>query len=328
MTRSLFRQTIPRQHGAWSILAAAAALGMVAGGGLRVQGALFAVCVVLGFFAQHTGELWLKFSGSTNRRREIGYLLLAYALTFLLCGAMLLFKYELWGLLPLAGLASGLVALSLTLSKVRKARTVVGEIVNVLALTLVLPAAAYCAAGSYVYPTVGLTLMAAIFFCASIFHVRYLVRGGRRQAGSAPERLRAATPSLAYHALGLVAAGALAAFGLLPIAAPLALLPVTLKALRAAAMPARGPTPIRTIGYVELAHTIVFVLLAALLAVPRSGRGCHTIENEFQLRLCRYSARRPARPAPPPSRAGWVDLHLDATSILSPHSVAAAPGQP
>lgn len=273
MTRSLFRQTIPRQHGAWSILAAAAALGMVAGGGLRVQSALFAVCVVLGFLAQHTGELWLKFSGSTKRQREIGHFLLAYALTFLLCGAMLLFKYELWGLLPLAGLASGLVALSLALSKVHKARTVVGEIVNVLALTLVLPAAAYCAAGSYVYPTVGLTLMAAIFFCASIFHVRHLVRGGRRQAGSARERLRAATPSLAYHALGLLAAGALAAFGLLPIAAPFALLPVTLKALWAAAMPARRPTPIRTIGYVELAHTMIFVLLAALLAVPGSGRG-------------------------------------------------------
>jgi len=232
---------------------------------------LFAVCVVLGFLAQHTGELWLKFSGSGIKRREIAYFLLAYLSAFFLCGAMLLLKYQLWGLLPLVGLASGLVALSLFLSKVRKARTVLGEIVNVFGLTLVLPAAAYCAAGSYVYPTLGLTLVAAIFFCGSIFHVRYLVRGGRRQTESARERLRAAAPSLAYHVLGLLAAGALAIFRLLPPAAPLALVPVTLKALWATAMPGHGPTPIRTIGYVELAHTIIFVFLAALLGVPRSG---------------------------------------------------------
>lgn len=269
MTKSLFRQTIPRQHGAWSILAAAVALGTVAGGRVHVGSALFAVCVVLGFLAQHTSELWLKSSGSRKRQREIGYFLLAYALTFFLCGATLLLKYKLWGLIPLAALASGLVALSLILSKVRKARTVPGEIVNVLALALVLPAAAYSTARSYVYPTVGLTLLAAIFFCGSIFHVRYLVRAGRRQAGSARERLREAAASLAYHVLGLLAAGALAIFGLLPAAAPLALVPVTLKAFWAAVRPRRGPVSIKTIGYIELGHTIIFVLLAALLAVPK-----------------------------------------------------------
>ena len=257
-----FVLSLPKQHGAWSILLAGFALGVVWGGRWGIEAGLLLVAVLCGFCARHAAGPILRPDRSSRYREKVLPWFLGYVAGTLAAGAWLVFGLRCAWLLPLGGIALIATAASLFLEWRRQDRTAAGELLNILGVTLVIPAAAYVTTGVFEVSTVGLWALGFLFFGGSVFRVRYLVRQRRAHRGSLATRLRAGGPSIAYHLGALGGVIGLVSAGVLPALMPLALLPVTIKAIGAVAYPHKGPLNIRRIGYVELAHTLIFMALA------------------------------------------------------------------
>jgi hypothetical protein len=261
--RSGFALTVPRQHGAWSMLLAGFVLGLASGNRFGAEGLLLLVAVFFGFCARHAAGLFLR-PARSNRRTHVLLWAIGYASVALFAGAWLVVGYHRWLLLPLGGVALVLAGASVILEQRRQDRTTVGELVGVLGLSVVLPAAAYAATGVFGATTAGLWALGAFFFGGSVFHVRYLVRHRRESGGPLASRWRAGGLAVAYHLAALAASIGLSAVDALPPLAPLALLPVAVKSLWAVGRRREGEINIRHIGYVELAHTLIFLAIAIL----------------------------------------------------------------
>lgn len=255
--------TWPRQHGAWSILAAGFLLGM-ADQEWNLPSLLGLATVLGGFLARHTMALCLRPARSPSLRSSLLPWAIGYTALASLLGGLLVVGFHRWLLLLWGAPALLLAALSVILERGRRDRTTAGELVGVLGLSLVIPAAAYTSSGILSVQTLGLWALGAIFFGGSVFHVRYLVRRRREACQDWYSRLRAGWPSLACHLVGLAVAWGLSSLRALPSLAPLALLPVTAKVLWTVGRRQAERIHIQRIGFTELAHTLLFVALAIL----------------------------------------------------------------
>ena len=238
------------------------ALGMGALGALGVPSALFLVTVVAGFLARHALATWTRLPAPDSRRAALFVWALVYCLALAASVGALVLGYGRWLLVPIGGLLAVVAAASTGLEWLRRDRTAWGELINLVGLSLVTPAAAYVGTGALSPAALGLWLLAVVFFTASVFHVRYLVRRQRSSSGPLARRLRAGAASIAYHVGGLALVAALGAGRMLPPLAAVALLPMVAKALWAVLHRQPGPPSVRRLGFIELAHGVVFVVLA------------------------------------------------------------------
>ena len=265
---------IPKQHGAWSILIASFILGASLGGKFGIESILLLAAVLSVFLGRYAASEYFKLSVSLSARKNLLAWFaplggLAFFLAIFLLGATLLvIKYRRWFLIPLGSVSLAITALSLYLAKKGKDLTFVGEITNILGLSLVAPAAEYTSRGVYSLRTFGLWLLCFFFFAGSIFRVRYLNRKCAEAQGIFFERLKAGMSSLVFHIAAFLITFGLARNNLLPSQAPLALAPISLRVLWSVSRRYKNPIPIRTIGYVEVFHTLVFLALAVIAYQP------------------------------------------------------------
>ena len=147
-------------------------------------------------------------------------------------GGYLVLIDGLWDLLGTGAIALFLGAFTLLLGRQRRDFTAGGEVVGILGLALAAPAAEYVVTGTSTEQTIGLYILGAFFFCGSVYHVRYLVRSRKATQGPFSERIRFGGVSLIYHLMVLALTVYLSAVAVvLPPLAPIALVPVTVKAL-------------------------------------------------------------------------------------------------
>lgn len=260
--RNAFAVTISRQYGAWSILLACFVLGTFVGEGLNLRVPLMFCVVLFGFLARNGAEAYLRAPKIDERRSRLLIWTAVYSLVVLIAGGLLVMVHELWQLIPLGLLTLALGSVTLLLSQRRLETTTGGELIGILTLTLVAPAAEYAAGGVFSTQTASLWMLCALFFFGSVFHVRYLVRRRADSMGPLPLRLKAGWPSVAYQLAVLFLSIVLSCAGILPLLAPVALLPAALRAWVAVGRRVEKPTPVRRIGVMEVLHTIVFLGLA------------------------------------------------------------------
>lgn len=263
----------PKQHGAWTVLIACFIIGSAVGARFGLESIFLFVSVIAAFLGRGALGMSLGLSPEERRKQGLSVWIMLYFGIFLLSGAWLVLRYKLrlLGLLGIVGL--GLSAFSLSLEKDKKDMTQAGQIINILGLSLVSPAAEYCASGLYSLKTLGVWLVCIPFFLGSVFHVRFLVRRRLEAAGELGERLRAGFASLVFHLSVLLAAVVLSKFKVIPLFAPLALVPVTLKALWPIIRPRRNPLPVKRIGRLELIHTLIFLIITVLVfRIDAGGR--------------------------------------------------------
>jgi len=261
-----FIAALPKQHGAWTVFIACFVIGSFAGAGFGLKSMILLVSVVAAFFGRAALGLYLCLPQGEKKRKDLIAWIVFYSVMLLLSGAWLTARYELWllGIMGIIGLA--LTALSLGLEKYKKDMTLSGQIINIFGLSLVSPAAEYCASGAYSSKTLGVWLVCILFFLGSLFHVRFLVRRRLEAAGELGERLKAGSASLVFHLSALLAAGVLSKFRVIPLFAPLALVPGTLKALwPIVRRRGRAPLPVKHIGRLELIHTLIFLIIAIVI---------------------------------------------------------------
>ncbi|MDO8748408.1 MAG: YwiC-like family protein [Candidatus Omnitrophota bacterium] len=264
-----FFAVVPKQHGAWTVLVASFIIGFSVGARFSLEVILLLVSVIAAFLGRGALGRYLYLSPAERRTQGLSAWIMLYFGLFLLSGAWLMFWYKLWflGLLGIAGI--GLAAFSLSLEKDKRDMTLGGQIINILGLSLIAPAAQYCASGSYSLKTLEVWLVCILFFLGSVFHVRFLLRRRLEAAGELGERLRAGFVSLTFHLSALLAVIVLSKLKVIPLFAPLALVPVTLKALWPIIRRNRNPLPVKLIGRLELIHTLVFLVIMVVVFADR-----------------------------------------------------------
>ena len=263
---AVLRLSLPRQHGAWAILAATALLGLACEGRPGPASALLSGAVLAGFLARHAALLTLRLSRSDPRRRPLA---VVAALELAGCAALGLTAMvagQLWALLPLGFAGAAVAAASTGLESRGKGLHLGMEVLGILGLCLVTPALHYAATGQFGARTWALWGLCCLFFAGRPLQVRYLARHrtGARTLGA---RLAAGWPTLTYQLAALVTAGALATAGsppLLPPLGALALVPTALAASWKVALPREEPVGIAGIGLREAAHVALFVALTVL----------------------------------------------------------------
>ena len=168
---------LPKQHGAWSILAAAFVLGSWFGGGPNFASLVLLIAVISAFIG------WETYSGvirSANTAHVINknmlrsaHLLIALSI---LLGLWLVIAKGLKDMLLIGASALWLGWIGLELERRRKSHTIIGEFAGIAAMSLIAPAAEYCASSLLSGRTFGIYLMCTAFFGGSVFHVRFVVR--------------------------------------------------------------------------------------------------------------------------------------------------------
>jgi hypothetical protein len=177
-----------------------------------------------------------------------------YLLVALLSGALLVFGYGLFGLIPL-GLVGGLALLLNAEMSIRaQARSLWGEGLAIAASVLTAPAAYYVVRQEWTWQAATVWLLCIAYFLSSVFYVKLRVLTAH--AKRPEDRERARRNSALYHTLLLIAVA---------IAGPL-------YALAYAAVLARAfyflirPTPelnLKQIGWTEVVYSLIFTFVAA-----------------------------------------------------------------
>lgn len=237
---------VPRQHGAWAILAVPLVLG-VAAGGARPWHAVLVVAAVSAYLCSVAVLDWARTRRAASLRPAA-----VFGTVLAGSGIPLLAAHPSLAVIALAAGAAGLGAL--LVSALGRPKSVVVSLLEVAQALLLVPAAA-AISGSLAEPSTGrATLAAGVYLVGSVLHVRALIR----ERGN---RWFLAT-SLAFHgaAVGVAAV-------LLP--APYAVLAAAFLA-RAAILPfaqaraAEGPRRLRPIhiGIGEIAASVALAVLA------------------------------------------------------------------
>ncbi len=239
-------------------------LGVAALGKFGVDALLVLLAVVSGFVGRHALAAGLRLPRHGGRRAGLLAWAGACASVAALAGVALLVAPDRPLLAPLFALLLALAAVSTLVEWKRMDRTAWGEILNMLGLSLVAPLAAYATTGTLTWATFGLWVVSALFFCSSVFHVRYLVRGRVERPGLG-SRLRVGAWSVLFHLGALVATLALGLAGAVPVWTWVAMAPNAGKAFWAVARPGRARPSIRRIGFSELAHSLLLLTIAVLV---------------------------------------------------------------
>jgi hypothetical protein len=265
VARDVFFLTVPRQHGAWASLLSAYVLGIAATGQLGLAPLLLLVALLAAFFGRQAGLLAVKLPASDPRRTGFFSWTAFYVAAFFAAGVPLLTVWGLTRLVPLGAAAFAFLALTMVLERRRQAFTAFAETTGFIGLSLAAPAAEYAASGTFTTRTVAVGLMAAAYFVGSMLHVRYLLRSRPETLGSLGGRLRAGAAPVIFHLHLFGLATAATGAGLLPILAPFVFAPAVAKVLWAVLHRRGSPIPVRTLGWMEVVHTLLFISLVALV---------------------------------------------------------------
>jgi hypothetical protein len=258
---------IPKEHGAWAMLYVPYVVGALSAGAAalaHVPELLLLLAAVTALFLGRESLLaWLR---RRDRGQESGAA--ARATRWQLggagaCAAALLATRPPWPVLPLGILGGLVLGIHVVQMRRREARTVLGEILAIVGLTLAAPAAFLVGLDTESARALVLWVLCALFFASSVLHVKSRVLSV--QPRRAAERRTMRRASAAYHVLLLAALGALAGLGRLHSFYAVAFLPVVARALVAlAASP--GRLDLTRAGILEIVyslHFLVFVTLAA-----------------------------------------------------------------
>ncbi|MGP7959346.1 YwiC-like family protein [Sanguibacter sp. A247] len=246
---------VPDQHGAWAMLIVPLALGVVQTGPTWIHLPL-SIVWILGYLAFYATGQWLR----SHRKARWFPPVRAYVLACIAPGlAVLVLRPD---LLIWAAVFAPLLAVSLVLHHQRKDRTLLNDVVTVVAGCLVLPVAHHAGLDRAVpadpaawAATWVATALTAGYFIGTIPYVKTLIR----EKGSRTWYVG----SVAYHLVLCALPWALVATTTVPFGPVLPTIFYGMLAVRAALVPPRGATPLQA----GIGEIVASIALAAIVVV-------------------------------------------------------------
>ncbi len=257
---------LPKEHGSWVMLAVAFLAGAGAAGRLTPALLLYLVAFLAIFILRRPASLLLR-GGPGASTPEERRLLARWLVALAIAGgaaALGLLALGLWLMIPLGIAALALLAVDLRRA-VRTARpTLASELAGAAGIALGAPGSYYAASGALDGTAFALWLLSALYFASGVFYIRMKARWVKEPPSSPAARWASGRDTVLYHAAALAVAAAASAAGYAPPLAWVSLLPVTARRLYATARGQRE-TDFRRLGYVETAHSLVFLALLLIL---------------------------------------------------------------
>jgi hypothetical protein len=255
---------LPKEHGAWAMLYVPFLIGALSGSGSIVTMApllLLFLSVTFIFVARESILEWLRARGRGKPSRRALTRLLIYLGSGGLFGAPLLVVYDRLWLAPMAGLIVLLVAFNTWKAVRGEDRTVIGEAVAILGLTLTAPAAYYVTVGTWDPRALLLWMLCSFYFASSVFYVKLRVHSlnRRREELRRQSWRRCAT----YHLFLTVALLLLSVTGSLDLFALVAFTPVLARTFWQLARPT-AHISLKRVGLLEVLYSVIFLVFVAI----------------------------------------------------------------
>ncbi len=258
---------LPKEHGAWAMLYTPLALGVAAAGRLPWTVLLVVVAATLVFTGREGLAAWSRARKQGRAPEPALGLVLAELGVAAGCGAVLVLRERLFGLVPLAIAAFALFTIHFAQLRRREQRTFEAEILAIVGLTLTAPAAYYVTRGHWDATAVWLWALCALYFASSVFYVKLRVLALQPRKDREHRGVR--TGAIAYHAILLAALVGLVVAGKLPVVVLLAFLPILARTTWSLVRPARSVN-LRRVGVLEILYSVNF-LVFTVLAFSRGG---------------------------------------------------------
>jgi hypothetical protein len=236
-------------------------LGIAAAGRVPWTVLLVVAAATLVFTGRESLAAWARARRQGREPERALRVVLAQLVFAAACGAVLVWRERLLGLVPLAGVALVLFAIHFAQLRRREQRTFEAEILGIIGLTLTAPAAYYVARGSWTGTAVWLWALCVLYFASSVFYVKLRVLSLQPRKDRERRDMRAG--AIAYHALLLIALVGLTVARRLPVLALVAFVPVLARTAWSLGRPVR-PVNLRRVGGLEILYSVNFLVFTAL----------------------------------------------------------------
>ncbi len=256
-----FKPPLPKEHGAWAMLAVPLLIGLAIAPAWRWSSLLAIVAVIGLFLVRYPLETLIK-----TKRRDSALIVWAiiYASPTLLCGGWLIVIDRLIWLIPIGLLGAAFMLFHFQLAARRQDMSALGELSGIAALALGAPIVYYAASGQLDGTALALWLINSLYFGGTVFYIKLKVRQQPRLP--APdrigERLIAAKTCLTYQGVTLTLVVPMVALHSAPVLIVFAFVPMTIKVLYGAYRWQDKPSlRLPRLGLIELFHSVLFAVL-------------------------------------------------------------------
>jgi hypothetical protein len=190
--------------------------------------------------------------------RESKWWLAIYS-TFALAATLpLILQYQRWWLVPFGIVLIAFLTAHIYLASKREERTIGGEFLGVISLTLTAPGAYYVVTGRLDRFCLLLWALNIVYFTSSIFYVKMRVSRFAKKKDAA----RLTWQCLSYHVLLMALVGLLIWQGWITLVAAIAFLPIVVRTF-AGMKEQKGKLNLKRIGIAESVYTLLFVVFLA-----------------------------------------------------------------
>jgi hypothetical protein len=228
------KNLFPREHGAWAILILPYVIGTVVGGGFSGKSFLGLVSIILLFLGRQPlgmmAKSWVRREKRSGRPSSTGLMLSFMLLSSTGTGLLLwlVIKSRVWDLLLIGSGALFLILFHTFLTAHGKARTVVGEIIGVAALTSTAPLGFLLSSMKISQEVFVLWLLNLMYFSGSIFYIKMRKKGllSRKNLHPLPKNMNLVRECLAYLLVLVIILGLLMWTGSIPVLVTLAFVPM------------------------------------------------------------------------------------------------------
>lgn len=262
--KKIINKTLPKKHGAWSILFISIITGTLCSKRFKIIP--FLLLFIPSFFTfllRENISLFLKLRKGDERRKEILEISYIYFIITIFTFLPLLIIYKYYLLIVIGSLTLFIALFSFYFSINRQELTVPSEILGILGLSLLLPSFYYISKEAIDKSAIFLFIFTFLFFKGSVFHVRYLVRNKNILSEKFSVRLKASKVYLLYHTffLLLLLSLYLSYNRFLPPLSFISVLPTFFKSYFFLLRKFEKPLSLKKIGLTELILSIIFVIL-------------------------------------------------------------------
>jgi len=250
-----------REHGAWALLLVPILTGIGLAGRVEVNHLYLTLSSIFFFLSYAPAQIVFRLWQRRDSERERFSAAAVWGSAFASLGFMSVVPLIVGGyllILPIGILAVILFILNYALAK-RSGKTLVGDIVGMLALTLGAPAAMCVGAMSIDARSVILWLLNFLFFASGAFYVHMKIAASRMKDRSftPSQKLNLGYQNLLYHAVMIGIITALVTRAHAPTSLFIVFLPITLHAMYGTVTLSRVAN-FKRLGLILLGHSILF----------------------------------------------------------------------
>ncbi len=262
------KQLLPKEHGAWAVLFVPLLVGLGVSRSPNWEGLLLILAALAFFIARQPVLTYFRERRFPKEARTQSASALIWAFLFVVLGVLAVLPLVLEGrhlLIPFGVAFSHWFMFHVILVLRRKERSLSGELLGVLGLTLTAPLAYYVSTGSLGREAWLLYALCALYFSAGIFLVKMKVRAhlAKQPIEGFSSRLAHGRATILYHLFMLASIGILIAAGLVPAVVLLAFLPSAIQA-GVEIFRLSPELHLKRTGFTLLGHSVLFGLLLTL----------------------------------------------------------------